>query len=54
MPLDYDEVPVFRGQKRPSGGAEGVRIPISPPYLYEKALIIQGFFVSVFLKKLGP
>lgn len=31
-----------------------VRIPISPPYLYEKALIIQGFFVSVFLKKSRP
>ena len=29
-----------------------VRIPISPPYLYVKALIIQGFFVSVFLKKI--
>jgi hypothetical protein len=28
MPLDYDEVPVFRGPKRPSGVAEGVRIPI--------------------------
>ncbi len=29
-----------------------VRIPISPPYLYVKALIIQGFFVFVFLKKI--
>lgn len=28
------------------------RVPISPPYLYVKALIIQGFFVSVFLKKI--
>ena len=29
-----------------------VRIPISPPYLYVKALIIQGFNVSTFLKKI--
>ena len=29
-----------------------VRIPISPPLFNEKALIIQGFFVSAFLKKI--
>lgn len=29
-----------------------VQIPISPPYVSEKALINQGFFVSVFQKKI--